>query len=281
VSDRVFIVSRAKAPLRSLKLAIRNAGMAIIGVEESNKNSLAGATQDAMRHASYVLLVWDTTLLPGSLLFEAGLATGIGANVVLLDARKRQDVRDDLAVEAYLSVPRLHGRLNDVEGLTRELNALRYVRFQSASSPDGSLTEAEWPLSASQVTGGTEFEGRVLRVLDRLHVAVLQVSAEKQRRIPDWEVMVPGLMTPFNPVFVELAARNANLEKKRDQIRRALLERGAHIGALITLDPLRSRVETIRDTAIVEIDLMRLEETPGEFDALLRTARNQLLHGAR
>lgn len=281
MSDRIFIISRAKAPLHLLKNAIRNAGMTTVDIEGHSESNLAGATQDAIRDASYVLLVWDTILLPRSLLFEAGLAVGIGANLVLLDARRRQDGRDDLAVEAYLSVPRLHGRLSDVEGLTRELRALRQVNFQSAKSNKESLPRADWPIQVSQTTGGSDFEDRVLRVLNRLDIQVLQLGDERKQRIPDWEVVVPGLMAPFNPVFIELAGRKANLPSKRDQIRAALLDRGAHIGALVILDPVESRVETVHDTAIVEISLGQLESSPHDLDVLLRTARNQLVHGAR
>ena len=73
MSNTVFIAARAKARLRALKLAVRIAGMTTVEVVDRSDRSLAIATQDAMRNADYVLIVWDTTLLPGSLLFEAGL----------------------------------------------------------------------------------------------------------------------------------------------------------------------------------------------------------------
>ena len=116
-------------------------------------------------------------------------------------------------------------------------------------------------------------------MLDELEISVLQVEKERVNRVPDWQALVPFLDPPFNPVFIELVGRKANLVGKRLQLSEALIARGAHIGVLIMLDSVEARVEVERDAAIVELSLRQLEEDPRLLGLLLREARNQLVHG--
>lgn len=278
MTERVFVSSRAGAPTRNLLKALRAEGMRPVSIDDIPSGTPIGeALRTAISRADYVLIVWDTAKLPRSVMLEAGYALGAGVPVALLDARPSRGTTDDPTVDALLDVPRLHGRLSDSPGLQRELTALRYLSRNATSPLPAMDAPSNWYL-AVQSPAGDDAESRMLRVLHQLDV---RVHAERTQplAVPDWAVWVPLFSAPFNPVLIELVGRRGSLKRKSSQLRSALTEQGAHLGVLVTLDPVASRVDVVRDSAIIEVSLLQLEESPQELLLLLRHGRNSLLHG--
>jgi hypothetical protein len=278
MTERVFVSSRAESSTELLIEAIRAVGMQPVSIDDVPPGKPIGETlRAAIETADYVLIVWDTAKLPRSVMLEAGYALGARVRVALLDARSHRGTTDDPTVDALLDVPRLHGRLSDLPGLQRELSALRYLSRNVPAPLPQEEAPSNWYRDL-QTAAGDSAEARMLSVLQQLKV---RVSAERERPldVPDWNVWVPLFSPPFNPVLVQLAGRKASLKRKRAQLRSALATQGAHLGVLVTLDPVASHVEVVRESAIVEISLLQLEESPQDLFLLLRQARNSLLHG--
>lgn len=278
MTERVFVSSRAGSPTRLLLEVIQAVGMRPVSIDDVPPGTPIGeALRSAIQMADYVLIVWDTAKLPRSVMLEAGYALGANVPVALLDARSHRGTTDDPTVDALLNVPRLHGRLSDPAGLQRELSALRYLSRKAPASLPPEETPSDWYRDLPAAVGDSA-ESRTLSILQKLDV---RVNSERERPldVPDWDVWVPLFSPPFNPVLIELIGLKGSLKRKREQLRSALVRQGAHLGVLVTLDPVASRVDVLRDSAIVEVSLPQLEQSPQDLFSLLRQARNSLLHG--
>lgn len=280
MSERVFVIARARAPLQNLKTVLRDIGMVPIEIEDRPGESWGAATLSAIRHATYVLLVWDTVWLSRSLLLEAGIAVGADANLVILDARTSQAGKSDIAVEAYLSVPRLHARLTDARGLSRELRALRYVKFPDASSGGKELPQIDWALEGLTRQGRTDFEQRVFRVLNSLDYRAFSGSEGFMDHGTDFEIAIPAMAAPFNVALVELQKGRGRLSEKQTRLEVSLRDRRAHFAIIVRDEAIQSRIYLSSDVAIIEVSLAQIEKSPHELSDLLRDARNRLVHGA-
>lgn len=278
MTPRVFVSSRAATRTGVLLDAIRAADMVpITAYEVTTGESVGQSLRDAIAKVDYVIVVWDTQKLARSVMFEAGYALGVGTPVALLDVRTSRGPVDDASIEALLNVPRLHAKLFDFAGLRRELLALRQLSF-GGSLPTGDDESLSRWYHEPPPRSDSSSEARVLDLFRRTEIAV---NAERVSAlaVPDWVVWAPSFAPPFNPVLVELVGLKGSLERKREQLRRALDDQGALIGVLIALDHVESRVEIVRSAAIVQISLRQLEQQPADLLGLLRHARNSLVHG--
>ena len=118
----VFVLDRADRDRSALEQAFSAVGLQPMRVADLPAGQpLTEQLQQTLRSVRFVLVVVDDDPIPSSVMFEAGLARGVGAPVAVLDARDpdRRGV-DDLALETLQPGPRLYARLTDLVGLTEQ-----------------------------------------------------------------------------------------------------------------------------------------------------------------
>lgn len=278
VADQTALVlARAQAPLQHLVNVLAEQGLAMVTVADLDPEpNLVDSIMRAVRVSDIVIVVWDTPRLPRAVMFEAGVAVGLGAPMVLLDARQASTSRDDLAVESLLTIPRLNAPL----GYFHELREGMRIAIDVATNYRGQLVEPK-RLPSSRKPLAPEpgsLEERILFALDRLEPT--SITARRQAmEVPDWRVWIDRLGPAFNPVFVEASARRPVLKRKEEQLFSALAGANGHLALLVLAEDHPSRVLTRRDMAICQVSLETLEGAPLEVIDLLGVARNRLLHG--
>ena len=235
-----------------------------------------------MRSVRFVLVVVDDDPIPSSVMFEAGLARGVGAPVVVLDGRdpERRGV-DNFALDILQPGPRLYARLTDPIGLREQLEAYtqpgqpQFPRVEGQGIPRSSRHSIE----KRPVNYDSEAERQTAEVLVRLGAIVSSVRAGSLS-VPDLVVRFPHLDPSMNPVLVEIKERRTQLRRARDQLADALARGQTHLGLLVTLDAVQPRSDRVAPGRVVaQISLSILEETPERLIKLLSEARSLAVHG--
>ena len=276
---RVFLLARAGTPLELVHSVLRDAGLNPVSVETSEATgSISEAVEDGLKNAAFVMLVVDNRALPRSVIFEAGLAKGLGKSVVVLDARTRgRSMSDELPIDVLLDAPRMFARLNDKSALSQELDA--YL----ASREDTRPAKVRGPYRAAP-SWESEADERTFEALQRAGARLVSVR-KSPHGVPDLSIDLAQLGTGFNPVFVEVAGLRAAIDRKTAQMAEALRRSSVRLGLLITLDPEPS-FEEGEDLHRVDfgqaVVIRSLKQLEGDPDAVVRdlvSARNRLVHG--
>jgi hypothetical protein len=243
---------------------------------------LAQLLDETLNQVDLILLVIDNDPVPPSIMFEAGLAHGLGIAVAVLDGRgpKRLGAADDLALDTLLPGPRLYAHLSDEVGIAEQLDA--YLQMQVPAGGAASV-EATQPsggrLFQKPISYGSEGERRTAEALVKLGAIVLADRAGS-RSVPDLVARFPQLEPSMNPVLVEVKGRKGHLSPARQQLRDALSRSHAPLGLLVTLDSLPATSQWVGPGQVVaQISLVTLEQSPQELLVLLSQARNLAVHG--
>lgn len=275
----VFMLARAGTPLDVVQHVVRHFGLEPVSVDSLEGGGPIGQTVlTGLQEAAFVMLVIDNLVLPGSVIFEAGLAKGLGKPVVVLDARtRRRSMSDELAVDIFLDAPRMFARLNDQSALTQELAA--YLASESDVRPARDRGPAPPPPPWE-----SEADRRTFAALEHAGARLVSVR-QSPRGVPDLSVEFAELGPAFNPVFVEVAGRRADVGRRTVQLSEALQRSSARLGLLVTLDrePGTDKGEDWHRAglgqAVVTWSLERLEEDPALVVQDLVALRNRLVHG--
>jgi hypothetical protein len=281
--DSVLVLDRADRDRPALEQAFKAVGLQPMRVVDLPAGQpLADQLSHTLRAVAFVLVVVDDDPIPSSVMFEAGLARGVGVPVAVLDGRDpdRRGV-DDLALDTLQPGPRLYARLTDPVGLAEQLAAyiepgqfqLPRVGGQAVPRPPSGSTQAP-PASY-----GSEAERQTAEALTRLGAAVFPDRAGSLSA-PDLVARFPHLDPSMNPVLVEVKGRRAQLGLARDQLAEALARGHTHLGLLVTLATSPPRCDRVAPGRVVaQISLSLLEETPERLIKLLSEARNLAVHG--
>jgi hypothetical protein len=281
--DSVFVLDRADRDRPALEQAFRAVGLQPMRVADLPAGQpLPDQLWHTLRTVRFVLVVVDDDPIPSSVMFEAGLARGVGAPVAVLDGRDpdRRGV-DDLALDTLQPGPRLYARLTDPVGLTEQLEA--YIEPGQSQLPRvGGQTIPRPPSPSTQVPPASydsEAERRAAEALIRLGATVFPDRAGSLS-VPDLVARFPHLDPSMNPVLVEVKGRRAQLGRARDQLADALARGHTHLGLLVTLDTSAPRCDRVAPGRVVaQISLALLEQTPERLIKLLSQARNLAVHG--
>jgi len=119
----VLVLARPAADLRAISAALERMLLRPVLVTDiAGDGTLAIGLRASLRSAAFIVVVWDVTRLHRAVAFEAGFASGAGLPVVILDARRASNATaSDLVIEAFLTGPRMHAKLDDSEALEQEL----------------------------------------------------------------------------------------------------------------------------------------------------------------
>jgi hypothetical protein len=239
--------------------------------------------QNILRAVRFVLVVVGDDPVPSSVMFEAGLASGVGAPVVVLDGRN-PDRRgtDDLALDTLQPGPRLYAKLTDSVGLTEQLEAYLEPGQPQSSRISGQTIPrpSPRPTRAPKVRYGSEAERRTAEALTRMGATVFGVRRTGSTSVPDLAVRFPHLDAVMNPVLVEVKGLRAQLRRARGQLADALTRGNVHLGLLVTLDLMEPRCDLVAPGQVVaQISLSHLEQSPDRLIKLLSQARSLAVHG--
>jgi hypothetical protein len=276
----VLVLDRADRDRPELEQAFSAVGLQPMRVADLPAGQpLTEQLSRTMRSVRFVLVVVDDDPLPSSIMFEAGLARGVGVPVAVLDGRD-PDRRglDDLALDTLQPGPRLYARLTDLVGLTEQLEAYiepglpKLPRVQGQAIPRPSQA----PLASHY---RSEAERRTAQALMRLDAAVF-ADRPKGLSAPDLVVRFPHLDPSMNPVLVEVVGRRDQLRRARDRLAEALARGNTHLGLLITLDTAPPRYDRVAPGRVIaQLSLSLLEQTPDRLIKLLSEARSLAVHG--
>ena len=137
---------------------------------------LAQLLDETLSHVDLILLVIDNDPVPPSIMFEAGLAHGLGIPVAVLDGRgpKRLGTTDDLALDTLLPGPRLYAHLSDEVGIAEQLDAyLQLQEPESRPAPAEAVKPSKGRVFQKPVSYESESERRTAEALVRLGAVVL------------------------------------------------------------------------------------------------------------
>ena len=243
--------------------------------------SLADTVVDAIREASFVLVVVTDDPIPPAVLFEVGAASALGRPLAVLDSRTMRSPTSgtNFALSALLRAPTLSASLLDPSGLRHEVHS--YVSgVLDDAPPHGSPPPTKQLSVIGAIEGADSAERRCAQALLKLGLGVV-LRPQSGRAVPDMTASMPDLGPLFDPIFVEVAGLRAHLSDKRKALTSALHNAGAHLGLLVTLDAVPSSIElTSATTAIVSLNLRELEQlTVLSLEHRLTSARNRLVHG--
>jgi hypothetical protein len=283
----VLVLDRADAKRPALQQAIAAVGLHEVKVDDlPTGKPLRDQLTDELRTVRFVLVVLDKRPIPPSILFEAGLAQGMGAPVAVLDGREPSFGSDpeELALDTLLRAPRLFARIENASGLVQELGAyledldsgpdlvVGYTHIQIKRSPTAEQRSKVWPRYYSEV------ERRVADAIERAGGTVL-TDRPKNLSSPDFAFSFPQLDASMNPVLVEVK-QTRHISQTHSQLAEALSRAKAHLGLLVTADHVpieRHRVGSLQ--VITQISLPELEDKPDVLAKLLTEARNLAVHG--
>ncbi len=273
-----LILARSIARLDGIRSALESLEYVPRSVNDlATGELLIASLEEGIKAADLVLVVWDTPRLSRAVMFEAGFALGLKAQMAVIDGRQGSSAaKDDIALDVLLPLPRMHAPLGDPGLLRQELQAFIDVVAESGTS---FLVEPQRHRKAgAQFDDGTDYERRAVAALKRAD-GLVTAGRGGPRDVPDFLVSFPGLEGPFNPVLVELAGRRALLSRKIEQLNASAVRSRSRLGVLITLDEEQQETRRSGDFAVVTISLDRLENAPQSLASDLRTARNYLVHG--
>lgn len=278
--NSVLVLDRADSDRPALDEAFNSVGLQPLRVADLPAGQpLTEQLRQTLRSVRFVLIVVDDDPIPSSVMFEAGLARGVGAPVAVLDGRDpdRRGV-DDLALETLQPGPRLYARLTDPVGLTEQLEA--YIQPGPSQIPRVQGQVIPRPTQARKASHySSEAERRTAEVLTRLGATVL-AQRPGGSFVPDLVARFPHLDSSMNPVLVEVKGSRAQLRRARDQLASALARGNTHLGLLVILDTLPSRHDRVAPGQVVaQISLPVLEQTPESLIKLLSEARSLAVHG--
>jgi len=277
--DVVLILARPTTNTHNLATALSEIGLRPTTLGDVDASlSLASELLEAVEHAAFVVVVWDTTRLSRALVFELGFAAGAGVPIAVLDARSEKSASSsDVVLDALLGGPRLHARLNDTASLMQEFEALLpslvsfrdLARYRSQYKPR--VTEL------SKVELGSEASKRTRVALISLGASLVSSAGE----VPDFIARFHHLEAAFNPVLVEVAGLRARLDRKLEQLKKAMQAGSARLAILVTLDDVGPwQAPGPKGAAIIVVSLRDLEESPKTVRFELQRARNAIVHGA-
>lgn len=277
----VLVLDRADCDRQALEQAFKAVGLQAMRVADLPAGQpLAEELRQTLNHVRFVLVVVDDDPIPSSVMFEAGLAHGVGVPVAVLDGRDpdRRGV-DDLALDMLQPGPRLYARLTDPVGLTEQLGA--YLELGQPPLPRVQGQALPRPTQApSHNYYSSEAERRTAEALIRLGATVFTGRAGKLS-VPDLVARFPHLDPPMNPVLVEVKGLRAQLSRARDQLADALARGNTHLGLLVTLDTLPPSYDRVAPGRVIaQISLLLLEQTPERLIKLLSEARSLAVHGS-
>jgi hypothetical protein len=281
--NAVLVLDRADRDRTALKDAFRAAGIQYLSADDLAPGaSLAEQLSDALRAVRRVIVVIDNDPIPPSVLFEIGYARGVGARIAVLDGRDpARHGTDELALDTLLPAPRLYAKLDDVAGLTEQLEA--YLESDQHYVPRESLDKfAEAvPIAKEPVVNveGSQVERRTADALLRAGATFVQDRRQPSSFVPDLVVQFPYLEKPMNPVLVEVKSLRADLERAAEQLIAAMTAGNVHLGLIVTLAELEPTQYRTRGRVITQMSLSDLEEHPDRLRRFLTIARNLAVHG--
>jgi hypothetical protein len=282
--NAVLVLDRADRDRTALRDVFRAAGIQYLSADDLAPGaSLAEQLSDALRAVRLVLVVIDNDPLPPSVLFEVGYARGVGAPIAVLDGRDpARHGTDELALDTLLPAPRLYAKLDDVAGLTEQLEA--YLESEQHYVPREYLEKfaQATPITKEPVVNveGSEVERRTADALLRAGATFVQDRSQPSSFVPDLVVQFPYLERSMNPVLVEVKGLRANLERVHQQLIAAMASGNVHLGLIVTLGNLEPTEYRTRGRVIMQISLSYLEEYPDRLREFLTIARNHAVHGA-
>jgi hypothetical protein len=281
-SNAVLVLDRADRDRTALKSAFRAAGIRYLGVDDLGPGVLADQLLDAIRTVRLVLVVIDNDPVPPSVLLEIGYAYGVGKRIAVLDGRDRaRHGNDELALDTLLRAPRLYARLDDVAGLTEQLQA--YLESEQHYVPREYLEEFTQTSSIARTPvvniAGSQVERRTADALLKAGATFVQDRPRTGNFVPDLAVQFPYLEKPMNPVLVEVKGLRADLEGAHEQLVSAMTAGNVHLGIIVTLDDLEPTQYQTRGRVITQMSLSELEKHPDHLRRFLTIARNLAVHG--
>ena len=234
-----------------------------------------------------MLLELDKRPISPSIIFEAGLAQGMGVPVALLDGREAlfgSEDSEELALDTLLVAPRLYARIANRTGLVHELSA--YLDGLQ-ETPDAVIGDTFTAVKRSSTAGRrsktqpshwTALERRVAQAIEHAG-GTLVTDPPKHRVAPDLVCLFPQLDASMNPVLVEIK-QTRQIDDAYSQLVEALNRANAHLGILVALDRVpteRRRVGPLQ--VVTQVSVSDLEDDPDHLVKLLTEARNLAVHG--
>lgn len=123
----VLVLDRADVERPALREALASVGLHEVKLDDLPAGKpLAAQLKDVLKTVRFVRLVLDKRPISPSIIFEAGLAQGMGVPVALLDGREAlfgSEDSEELALDTLLVAPRLYARIANRTGLVHELSA--------------------------------------------------------------------------------------------------------------------------------------------------------------
>jgi hypothetical protein len=278
-----FISANARVELTELRRALNEENVESIAPYDVNPRlgSLADTVVDAIRDASFVLVVITDEPIPPAVLFEAGVASALGRPLAVLDSRTLHGsmAGANFALASLVSAPTLSASLSDPTGLRHEVHSF-LSGVLDEWSPQGSHPAAQQLATTGAIERADEAERRCAEALLKRGVSVV-LHPGGGRGVPDMAASLPGLGPLFDPILVEVTGLRARLSEKRKALTDALTKAGAHLGLLVALDEVPLSTElTSATTAIVSVSLRQLEQSEVlSLQRWLTLARNRLVHG--
>lgn len=281
----MLVLDRAGAERPALRQAIAAVGLHEVELDDLPAGKpLGDQLTDALHKVRFVLVVLDKRPIPPSILFEAGLAQGVGVPVAVLDGREPYFGSDpeELALDTLLRAPRLFARIENRTGLVNQLSAYLedlnegpdvslgniHIEVKSASAPVG---EKSRPRYSSKV------ERRVALAIEQAGGTVL-TDRPKNSSSPDFICVFPYLDASMNPVLVEVK-QTRYLSRAHSQLAEALTRAKAHLGLLVAPDSVPIEHHRVTGLQVItQIGLPELEEKPDILLKLLTEARNLAVH---
>jgi hypothetical protein len=280
-AGQILVLERADSDRPALEQAFRAVGLRALRVADLPPGQpLADQLRQTLRLVRFVLVVVDDAPIPPAVMFEAGLAHGVGVPVAVLDGRDpdRRNV-DDLALEILQPGPRLYARLTDSVGLTEQLGA--YLELGQPQLPRVQGQAIQRPSEPSSSSyHGSDAARRTVEALTRLGATVF-TDRTGGFSVPDLVARFPHLDLPMNPVLVEVKGLRAQLPRARNQLGEALARGNTHLGLLVTLEALPPRYDRVAPGRVIaQISLSLLEQTPERLIKLLSEARSLAVHSS-
>jgi hypothetical protein len=275
--NRLFISSAATTNLQPLGPLLAEAHLEATSWHDIS-STFVGGFREAIAASAGVLAFLDDPNPNPAVIFELGMAVGLGRPVVLVV--QNHEVLRDLPM-VLRSLPTLILSEHPAKSA-----ALRLVSLLESST--GYVTN-EWhsitsfPYARPEVVQrewADEYEAAVARELKRIGANVVGQVPANRRGYADLAAWMPGLPIPdVNPLLVEVAGSGAVVSQKVAQLKSYLEKSGLRFGLLVTRENQDIRWDYDNGTAVLVIglDQLRVFSSNDLRDSIIR-ARNVLAH---
>lgn len=275
-----FVSSTADDDRNAVMNAISEMGVAVRSdLDVVSGVSWAASLNEGLRQATFVCVVLGDRPVSAAVMYEAGVAVGMGRPLVVvgkLDA--------DTSLAQLSDAPVIRYKSDDDTTLREGLRAYIDLLQQAVASPSATqkpVTTKSWSRLAPAQKKGSELERAVAASLETSGALVALDPAIGDAGV-DMTASFPVLGAALNPVLIEVKTTIRGADNRAlDQLRKAMRRHGARFGMLVTRDKRSLKRVVEGSTAILVVSVAELEtlSAPRIEQELIRL-RNELFHGA-